>query len=132
MVWLVKNAITINEFLVLIGFFILLLYIFIFTPFSFFRKTRPWSAFAFYIGSFIFGLNLWIGSFLITLFFAGLGWLIFGLLSVGVGIVPIALIALLLNQEWINFFELCGMLIMVFGFRILSVYLYSKCDDKST
>jgi hypothetical protein len=130
LIWIVKNGIKINELLGVVAFFILLAYILIFTPLAFFRKTRPASAFAFYIGSFVFGINLWIGSFVITLVLAGLGWLILGLFFAGVGVVPIAFIALLLNEEWINLFEFAGMIVMVFGFRILGLWLGSKCEDK--
>lgn len=128
--WIIKNAFKVNYFLAVISFFILLTYIFIFTPLAFFRKTRSASAFAFYLGSFVFGINLWLGSFVITIILAGLGWLIFGLLIAGIGIIPIAFIALLLNREWVNLLEFAVLIAMTFGFRTLGLWLGYKRTNK--
>ena len=57
---------------------------------------------------------------------------IFGLFLGGIGVVPIAFIALLLNGEWIALLELAIFIFIVFGFRSLGLYLGSKSGDATS
>jgi hypothetical protein len=70
---------------------------------SIFRKTRLVGGAAIFLYSYALGFDLWILSLVIAKSLAGIFWLIVGCLFAGVGVIPVALIALALNGEWGNF-----------------------------
>ncbi|MGP0046249.1 MAG: hypothetical protein ACLPVJ_15735, partial [Syntrophobacteraceae bacterium] len=49
-----------------------------------------------------------------------------GLLFAGVGVVPIAFVALIVHSEWSIFIQLVISLFLVSGFRSLGLYLGNK------
>ena len=100
--------------------------LFISLPLSFFRRTRAFAANSFYIVSFIFGLNLWCFSLLLTLFLWGTMAVFIGLGIVGVGIAPVALMATAFKGEWEHFLDLVILLVLTFGCRVFSLYLIGK------
>lgn len=75
-------------------------FVLILLPLAFFRKTRSFSSTSIYVASFIFGAHLWISSFLITYAAWGLIAVIIGVFIVGIGVIPIAMLASLLHGEW--------------------------------
>jgi len=106
------------------------IFILILLPLAFFRKTRPFSGISIYVVSFVFGAYLWITSFLITYNTWGLVVVIIGILIMGIGVVPIAMLAMLFHGEWWIFAQLVFLLIMTFGLRILSHRLAEKADEE--
>lgn len=103
----------------------------VFTPLSFFSKTRGFAGVGFFIVSFIFGLSLWLSGFLITYAYWGIGGVVIGTFLMGIGVVATAIIALLLHAEWV----LLGITILnvalVLGVRILGTYLIEKSEQDS-
>lgn len=65
-----------------------------------FRKTRAISTVGLLISSYVIGLGLWIWSLIIAYNFAGVAWLIIGLVFVGIGVVPVALVAAAISGGW--------------------------------
>lgn len=108
--------------------FVFLINVIVFLPMSFFKKTRTASAVAFYLSSYVYGMELWIRSLLITYVLWGGFWVVVGLLFGGVGVLPMSLLATLFNGEWMVFFALLLGAAMTYGSRILANYL----DHKST
>lgn len=106
------------------------IFILILLPLAFFRKTRPFSGISIYVVSFVFGAYLWITSFLITYNTWGLVVVIIGILIMGIGVVPIAMLSMLFHGEWWVFAQLVFLLIMTFGLRILSHRLAEKADEE--
>ena len=100
-------------------------------PLSFFRKARRFSGTVIMYSSYLFGLQLWLSGLMVTLQIWGVWAAIIGLLLLGVGVIPIALIATLFNGLWNEFIQLLLSVIIVFGSRILGAYLLKKatCDN---
>lgn len=100
-------------------------------PLSFFRKARRFSGTVIMYSSYLFGLQLWLSGLMVTLQIWGVWAAIIGLLLLGVGVIPIALLATLFNGMWSEFIQLLLSIIIVFGSRILGAYLLKKanCDN---
>jgi len=95
-----------------------LLNIFVFLPLAISRKIRPMAATAIFISSYIFGATLWMEGFLLTLAIWGIGAIIIGFLIVGIGVVPIAILATLIKGLWPQFIELVLLTILTFSCRL--------------
>jgi len=95
-------------------------------PISLFRKARMITGSIILYSSWVFGFQLWLTGLMLTLQIWGLGIAIFGLLFLGVGVVPIAMIATLFNGRWPELLQLTLSLILVFGSRLLGFYIASK------
>ncbi len=67
---------------------------------AFFKKTRAVSGVGFILSSYALGINLWLSSLILAYVYAGVFWMIVGLLFGGIGVVPIAFIAALIRAEW--------------------------------
>jgi hypothetical protein len=57
---------------------------------------------------------------------AGIGWLIAGIIFIGLGVVPVAFIALAVHGQWGIMGEQTLTLIVIFAFRSLGLYLMTK------
>jgi len=75
----------------------------IFLPMAIPESTRRFSSIAILFSSYIFGLTLWMGSLLFCYMLWGLWATVFGLFWFGVGVVPIALLATLIEGRWAEF-----------------------------
>lgn len=111
--------------------FVFWVFVLILLPLALFRKTRSFSGTSIYVTSFIFGTYLWITSFLITYDVWGLIAVIIGLLIVGIGIIPIAMLASLFHGEWSTLGQLILLLILTMGSRILGIRLVEKATPQS-
>ncbi len=102
----------------------------VFIPLLFFRETRIWSASALFFVSWIFGATLWLFSFFATYMLWGLLGILIGLFVFGIGVIPIAFVASLLNGEWMMFAEITYMIILTFGTRFLGIYIIEKEENR--
>jgi hypothetical protein len=119
----------------LISDFALFLFLFdliIVIPISFFRKAKHFSGTIISGSSYIFGLQLWLSGLLLTLQIWGIWAVIIGLLLIGIGVIPIAMIATLFHGMWMDFAQLLLSIILVFGTRILGARMLEKSreDDR--
>jgi len=103
--------------------FALAVCIFFLLPLCGFKKTRPWAGNGFYIASFLFGAMLFTFSCLIAYNIWGYTGLMIGLVFAGVGVVPVAFLATLLNGEWMMLVSIVLGLIMTYGSRLLGLWL---------
>jgi hypothetical protein len=103
--------------------------IIILLPLAIFKKTRSYAGIGFYVSSYIFGVDLWLFSFLMTYAFFGTLGVILGVVLWGVGVVPIAAFAFLLHGLWSSFFEILLGLIPVFGTRYLGIRLMAAREE---
>ncbi len=94
------------------------LVVFIFLPLAIPRATRGVSSLALLVASCVFGATLLMEGLLLTLAIWGLGAVFIGLMFAGVGVVPIAMLATLINGLWGPLIELVLLTIMTFGSRI--------------
>jgi hypothetical protein len=104
------------------------LVVFIFLPLAIPRRTRGVSAVALFIASYVFGATLWMEGLLLTLSIWGLGAVIVGLLILGIGVVPIAMLASLLKGMWWPLIELVLLTIMTIGSRVGALSLAESLE----
>ena len=100
-------------------------------PLSLFKRTRYFSASLLLVASFVFGLSLWIWALILTYYIWGIAAVFIGLFLLGVGVVPIAMLATLFNGMWPQLLELIVLTVLVFGVRAYSLYLANKVDQES-
>jgi len=105
--------------------FIICLLIFgmILMPLSYFKRTKAAAGTGMLIASIVFGLTLWLWGFLLTYAMWGIGAVIIGLFIFGIGVVPIAMLATLINAEWYTLIELVILTALTFGVRFWGGYL---------
>jgi len=97
--------------------------IIILVPLALIPATRPWAGLGFFISSYVFGLTGWfMGLFLTWMLWGGIAVLI-GLFILGIGVVPIGMLATLFNGMWADLGLLFLAVILTFGLRILGMSL---------
>jgi hypothetical protein len=104
--------------------------ILILAPLGLFQKTR-WTAGAYlYSTSYVFGAILWIYGAVAT--FAYWGWvgLLVGLLALGVGVVPMGLLALALQSQWEWLLNLGGLFLMMVITRLGGAWFINSAERK--
>jgi len=106
--------------------------IFILVPLALIRKTRGFAAVGLLIASYIFGAILWVMSLVLTYEFWGMFAVILGLVILGFGIVPIAVLATLFHAEWGHLADLALLIVATFGARALAYWLGAKVSEEYT
>ena len=101
-------------------------------PLALIKPTRGWAGLGFYISSLVFGLSVWFLGFLTTLDLWGVGAVVIGLFILGIGCVPIAMLATLLNGMWIDLVILVFLVVLTYGLRILGLSLAEAADRAYT
>jgi len=110
---------------------VLAICIFFLIPLSIFRKTRPIAGNGLYFSSYLFGIMLWAYSCVVSYGIWGYAGLVVGLLFLGVGVLPVALLGTLLHGYWSILGELVFGIFLTFGARGFGVYLLVKCAPVS-
>jgi|SRR6185437_16960038 hypothetical protein len=95
-------------------------------PMSLLHRTRKHAALGFYVCSMVFGLCTWMLGFLMTMDIWGFIGVFVGLFFLGVGVVPVGMLASLLHGQGIVFSELLVGIVLTFGSRGLAIWLSSK------
>jgi hypothetical protein len=127
-VWLSTNILPWLNLLSLIALAILII---VLLPLSIFRKARSFSGTCMVFSSYIFGVNLWFSGFVLTYVLWG-GWAVFiGLVLMGFGVVPIAMLATLFKGMWLELGSLIFATFLTFGVRILGHYLVRRAEQYS-
>ena len=86
------------------------------------KATRGFSIGALFIASYVFGATLWMEGLLLTLNIWGLGAVFIGIVLGGVGVVPIAMLATLIEGMWGPLIELVLLTIATFGARLGAIF----------
>jgi len=95
-------------------------------PLALIPPTRPWAGLGFFISSYVFGLTGWFMGLLLTwILWGGLAVFI-GLFIMGVGVVPIGMLATLFNGMWVELGLLVLAVILTFRLRVLGMTLTEK------
>ena len=81
------------------------------------KATRGFASAALVIASYVFGVTLWMEGLLLTLTIWGLSAVFIGLLLGGVGVVPIAMLATLIDGMWSPLIELVLLMVATVGLR---------------
>lgn len=109
--WIINASI---RYLIVATFIGAALDIVIFLPLTFLRWTRAVSYLGFTLSSWVFGLTAFAAGFLTTMEIWGRVGVFIGLFLLGVGVVPIGLLASLLHGAWLDFFTLLGLVVAYF------------------
>lgn len=108
-------------FLILLSIIAFCICLIILLPLGIFRVTRPIAGTGLFIASYIFGVTGWLMGLLLTWILWGSIAVIIGLFFMGIGVVPIAIIATLFNGMWLELGILILAIILTFGFRIIGL-----------
>lgn len=84
---------------------------------SFVKKYRGITSIALLIFSYFFGVTAWFLGLSSTLYYFGFLWVIIGVFMLGVGVIPIGLLALAVNGQGWNFITLVSLLVLAFQAR---------------
>jgi hypothetical protein len=93
-----------------------------------FRKTRLFSGWGIYYLSWPVGLWVWVACFLYAIS-VSMFWAIFGILAAGVGVIPVALIMIIVRGDWSSLKALLINLVILFVLRWIGVLIVSKAED---
>lgn len=102
--------------------------IFVIFPLGLFRKTKGVSGAGLVISSYVYGLTLWFWALLITYFTWGLLAVFIGLVIVGIGVVPIAILASIVKGQWATLGQIILFIVLTFGSRALGLYFGERAD----
>ena len=99
-------------------------------PLAFIPPARGVSAIGFMTASFAFGVILWIWGMAYTYSVWGLLGVIVGLVFLGVGVVPVAMVAALVHGDWGNLGIFLLGAVLTSGCRSLANWLAQKADER--
>lgn len=102
--------------------------VFVLLPLAIPRATRLFSSTSIFVGSYVFGATAWMLALLLAYEIWGWTGVIIGLLLGGIGVVPVALLATLLNGIWAGFFLLLALVILTYASRIGAVALANSVE----
>ena len=88
-------------------------------PLAISRRCRPWSGLGLYLSSLLFGLTTWFIGLLLTSSLWGIGPTIIGLLFMGVGVVPMGMLATFLKGMWPELMWLTIYSVVTIGSRMI-------------
>lgn len=109
--------------LVSIGWALVAISIVILLPLSIFKRLRGFTGGGIFFSSFLFGLVAWLLGFILTYSIWGAWAAVIGILFLGGGVVPIALLATAINGYWDPFFMLLAVTILTFAARIIGMLI---------
>lgn len=92
---------------------------------------RGFSAVGIMCASMVFGVILWIWGMAYTYVAWGLLGVMVGLVFLGVGVVPVAMVAALLHGDWANLGLLFGAVVLTIGSRGVAHWLAEKADERT-
>lgn len=104
--------------------------IFVLLPLAIFRKTRSLAGNGIMISSWVFGITLWVWGLLLTYHLWGAIAVFIGLFLLGVGVVPIAMLATLFKGMWSTLGELVLLTILTFGTRLAGAFVITKTGNE--
>ncbi len=134
-VWIIQGAVWVGEhvlqWLINLTWIAFGINLFILLPLSLFRKTGVFGGIGMFISSYIFGLTLWFTGLLITYFTWGFLGVFIGLMLGGVGVIPVAMLASLLDGELFVLFILILLSVLAFGLKMLGIYMAGRAEEKN-
>ena len=100
-------------------------------PLALIPSTRAWAAIGYTIASYVFGAATWMFGLLITYELWGGVAVFIGLCFVGVGVVPMGIVAAAIDGYWPVVGSLALGLGMTFGARMLSAFLLASAERRA-
>lgn len=87
---------------------------------------RPLTGSTLLLSSYLFGVILWLLGLVLTYYLWGLFAVIVGLFVMGIGVVPIAMLATIVKGMWEQFLTLAVLTVLTIGTRLIGIMLASK------
>jgi hypothetical protein len=81
--------------------------------------------------SYVFGAILWVSGMAFTYITWGLFAVIIGLVILGIGVVPIAMLAALIHADWGDLAGFIFLGVLTYGSRMLAMWLGHKADERT-
>lgn len=100
-------------------------------PLLLFRRTRETGLTGLYISSYAFGLLLWFLGLLVSYYIWGFIAVFIGLALMGIGVVPVAMLATLLTGEFGMLGTLIFLTVLTFGVRFFAAYVLERSSEGS-
>jgi hypothetical protein len=122
-VWLGEQALPYFVWLARITFGVVVIVLLPLTPF---RQTQRFAAKGLLTASSIFGITLWVWGLVLTYNLWGGGAVLLGLFLLGVGVVPMVMLATLLAGMWSTLGQLLLLALLTYGTRHFSKMLFLK------
>jgi len=105
------------------------LLILVVVPLSVFRGMRRFAAVTSVLGSYLFGSTLWMFGLLSTITLVG-WWAVFlGLIFMGFGVIPIAMLAMAIKGLWGLLGQMLALLAAAIGAQVYSAWIEDKYVD---
>ena len=101
------------------------------SPLLLFKKTREAALVALHVSSYAFGLLLWFLGLLLCYYIWGFIAVFVGLALMGIGVVPVAMLATLFTGEFVMLGTLIALTFLTFGVRFFSLYVLEKNSENS-
>jgi len=118
-------------YLISISNWVLLVLIFVLIPMAYFKKTKVYAGVGLFSISYFFGFTLWLYSALATYIFWGFLALIIGLFFLGLGVLPIAIVASIFKGEWSVLVNLIYLMALTYGSRIIGLRITEKAEQET-
>lgn len=112
-----------SEFVLIIGLPILLLL-------SLFRRLRKYTGLLIIISSILFGITIWFLCVMITYAYWNIIVLIIGIVFFGIGVIPLALLASLIEKNWLALGLIVVGIIITYLTTTLGMYIKNKAKTK--
>ena len=119
--WVISTAYTGYEFLLPVYGFAFTLTFLVLIPLGFIKKTRAIASVTLFFASYLFGITTWLYGVAVTFAMLGWFWLLVGFVIGGIGVVPLGMIASLIQGEYSVFFSLIIPIILVVFTRWLAL-----------
>ncbi len=102
---------------------------FICLPLAIFKKLRSYCAIGILIVSWIAGLDLWINCLITTYVIWGWFGVLVGFITGGIGMIPVGLIASMVDGQWSHFWDGIFALIIFIILIVLANWIGSKAEE---
>ena len=126
-IWLATNVL---PWLSLVMWLVFLIDLILFIPLGLFQKTKGVSAIGMMISSYIYGSTLWLWSVIIVYEIWGTTIMIIGLIFMGVGVVPMAFIAVIFNGEWYVLLSLVLLSVFTMGSQFIGYHILKNYEKE--
>ena len=103
-------------------------------PMALFKKTKEFSGKALFLSSYIYGALLWLACLVITFKLWGWFGIVVGLLLLGIGLVPIAIVATIIGGLWGVLLNIIILLVVIWLARMIGLsflrngYVFEKSE----
>lgn len=105
--------------------------IFVLLPNAVFSSTPRFAGHGLMVVSYVFGFTAWLWCLLLSYSTLGLVWMFLGLFMGGVGVVPLAIIGMLINGMWSSLGELLLWMIFITGSWLWGGHLLMKAAARN-